>query len=66
MALENLSNGSKVQYKLVSPSEAKLSEGKISIASPVGKAVLGKSGGDEVTVVAPAGAMRFRIVQIVS
>lgn len=66
VALENLTNGGKVQYKLVSPSEAKLSEGKISIASPVGKAVLGKSGGDEVTVVAPAGAMRFRIVQIVS
>ena len=66
VALENLTNGNKVQYKLVSPSEAKLSEGKISIASPVGKAVLGKVGGDEVTVVAPAGAMRFRIVQIVS
>ena len=45
IALENLSNGNKVQYKLVSPSEAKISEGKISIASPVGKAVLGKSGG---------------------
>ena len=66
VALENLSNGNKVQYKLVSPSEAKISEGKISIASPVGKAVLGKSGGDEVVVAAPAGAMRFRIVQIVS
>lgn len=66
IALENMSNGSKVQYKLVSPSEAKLSEGKISVESPVGKAVLGKSGGDEVVVAAPAGAMRFRIVQIVS
>lgn len=66
VALENMTNGSKVQYKLVSPSEAKISEGKISIASPVGKAVLGKSGGDEVVVAAPAGAMRFRIVQIVS
>lgn len=66
IALENMANGSKVQYKLVSPSEAKISEGKISIASPVGKAVLGKSGGDEVVVAAPAGAMRFRILQIVS
>ena len=66
IALENLNNGSKVQYKLVSPSEAKISEGKMSIASPVGKALLGKSGGDEVVVAAPAGAMRFRIVQIVS
>ncbi len=66
VALENMTNGSKVQYKLVSPSEAKISEGKISIASPVGKAVLGKSGGDEVVVAAPAGVMRFRIVQIVS
>ena len=61
-----MTNGNRVQYKLVSPSEAKISEGKISIASPVGKAVLGKSGGDEVVVAAPAGSMRFRIVQIVS
>ena len=66
VALENLTNGKKVHYKLVSPSEAKLSEGKISVASPVGKAMLGRSGGDEVVVQAPAGAMRFRIIQIVS
>ncbi len=66
VALENLTNGNKVQYKLVSPSEAKISEGRISIASPVGKAMLGRSGGDEVVVVAPAGAMKFRILKIVS
>ncbi len=66
VALENLTNGNKVQYKLVSPSEAKISEGRISIASPVGKAMLGRVNGDEVVVVAPAGAMRFKILEIVS
>ena len=66
VALENLTNGNKVQYKLVSPSEAKISEGRISIASPVGKAMLGRSNGDEVVVVAPAGAMKFKILEIVS
>ena len=66
VALENLTNGNKVQYKLVSPSEAKISEGRISIASPVGKAMLGRSNGDEVGVVAPAGAMKFKILEIVS
>ena len=44
VALENLSNGNKVQYKLVSPSEAKISEGKISIASPVGEGGTGEVG----------------------
>ena len=66
VALENLTNGNKVQYKLVSPSEAKISEGRISIASPVGKAMLGRVNGDEVVVVAPAGALRFKILEIVS
>ena len=66
VTLENMSNGQNVKYRLVSPSEAKLAEGKISIASPVGKALLGRSNGDEVEVTAPVGTLRFRILEVVS
>ena len=49
---------------LLVATEAKLAEGKISVASPVGKALLGKANGEEVQVTAPAGIVRFRIKEI--
>jgi transcription elongation factor GreA len=59
--LRNLKSGAEVRYVLVSPSEVNPAEGKISIASPVGKALVERSAGEEVEVKAPAGTMRFRI-----
>ena len=61
IVLRNLKSGAEVRYMLVSPSEVNPAEGKISIASPVGKALVERSAGDEVEVKAPAGTMRFRI-----
>jgi transcription elongation factor GreA len=53
-----------VRYVLVSPSEVSPAEGKISIASPVGKALLDRTAGDEVEISVPAGRLRFRIEEI--
>ena len=62
--LRNLKSGTEVRYILVSPSEVNPAEGKISIASPVGKALMERRAGEEVDVKAPAGTLRFRIESV--
>jgi len=62
--LRDLASGSAMRYMLVSPSEVSPAEGKISIASPVGKALLDRTVGEEVEVSVPAGSLRFRIEEI--
>jgi transcription elongation factor GreA len=59
--LRNLKSGAQMRYILVNPSEVNPTEGKISIASPVGRALMERSAGEEVEVKAPAGTLRFRI-----
>ena len=53
-----------ITYTLVSPNEVNLKIGKISVASPAGKAFLDKQAGDEVEVIAPAGTMRYRVERV--
>jgi transcription elongation factor GreA len=62
--LRDLASGSAVRYTLVSPNEVSPAEGKISIASPVGKALLNGTVGEEVEVSVPAGHLHFRIEEI--
>jgi transcription elongation factor GreA len=62
--LRDLASGSAVRYVLVSPSEVSPTEGKISVASPVGKAILNRTVGEEVEVSVPAGRLHFRIEEI--
>ena len=62
--LRNLSAGGTLRYTVVGPTEANAGEGKISSASPVGRALLEQSEGDEIEVAAPKGALRFRIESI--
>lgn len=62
--LENLDNGSKISYKLVSENEADLKSGKISVGSPIGKGLLGKAIGDIAEIVVPAGKLKFKILSI--
>lgn len=50
-------------YQLVGSAEADPTAGKISVESPLGKALLGHKPGDEVTVETPGGLMRFRILR---
>ena len=56
--------GDKETYRIVGVAEADPSEGLISNESPVGRALLKHKVGEEVTVEAPAGAMRFRIIAV--
>jgi len=60
----DVDSGEQLCYKLVSPSEANPLEGKISIASPTGKALLDKEVGTVIKVDAPAGMMQYRIEAI--
>ena len=62
--MTNLSNNAKMTYKIASPHEANLREGKISIKSPIAVALLGKHIGDIVEVHVPAGTQRLRIDNI--
>lgn len=64
VVLRNLKSGAELRYVLVSPSEVNPADGKISIVSPVGKALMERSAGEEVEVKAPAGTIRFRIESV--
>ncbi len=54
----------KVKYKIVGDMEANLRDGKISISSPIARALIGKSKSDTVEVTTPKGARSFEIVKI--
>ena len=60
----NLNNNTKMTYTIVSPHEANMSEGKLSIKSPIARALLGKKEGDEVEVNVPLGIMKLRIESV--
>jgi len=62
--VKNLRNGAEQTYTLTSAQEANLSEGKISIGSPIGKGLLGKSVGDVVEIKVPAGKVSLEILEI--
>ena len=57
----NLDNGAKMCYTIVSPHEMNLEEGKISLKSPIGQALMGRKEGETVEVKAPSATLRFRI-----
>ncbi|MEN6618961.1 MAG: transcription elongation factor GreA [Rikenellaceae bacterium] len=62
--LKNLNNNSIVEYTLVGESEANLREGKLAAATPIGKALIGKSKGEIVEVKVPSGIIKFEIIEI--
>lgn len=62
--ISNLKTKTEHTYTLVSESEANLKEGKLSVGTPIAKALIGKRVGDVVEVQAPAGAMQFKILEI--
>ena len=64
IVLTDLSSGAEYRYMIVDPREVDASRGKISIASPIGKALLGRRNGDTVEITAPAGKLRYQIKQI--
>ena len=64
LTIHDITKDKELCYMLVSKEEASFNEGKISIDSPVGKALLGKEINDEVEVSIPAGIFRYKIKKI--
>jgi transcription elongation GreA/GreB family factor len=57
-------DGHEMAYKLVASDDADAAHGCVSVESPLGRALLGRSEGDEVTVERPRGATAYRIVSV--
>lgn len=62
--IKNQSNGMELTYLLVADGEADLAAGKISVNSPIGKGLLGKSVGDIAEIKVPNGVIKFEILEI--
>lgn len=60
----NLTTNTRMTYTIVSPHEMKLEDGKISLKSPIGQALMGKKVGDIAEVHAPVGTMNLRVEKI--
>lgn len=65
VVLENIETGEDVEYQLVGPDESNIEAGRISISSPLGKAIIGKKPGDEMTIEVPGGRRSYELVDIV-
>ena len=64
VVLENIDTGETTVYQLVSEDESNIEKGRISTSSPLGKAMLGKKPGDEITLNAPGGKRYYEVVEI--
>ena len=62
--LEDLENGETVTYQIVGDDEADIKEGKISISSPIARALIGKSPGDIAEVKAPSGIREYEVLDV--
>ena len=62
--IKNQANGMEMNYTLVAESEADLKTGKISVTSPIGKGLLGKSVGEIAEIKVPNGTLKFEILEI--
>ena len=62
--VKNKTTGALMKYKLVAQSEADLKTGKISVDSPIGKGLLGKTEGEVAEIIVPNGTIEFEIVSI--
>jgi len=62
--LENIDTGEDVEYQLVGSDEADIEKGRISVSSPLGRAIVGKKPGDELTFQVPGGKRVYELVEI--
>ncbi len=62
--LEDLESGDKVTYQIVGVDEADLKESKVSITSPIARALIGKYAGDVVEVQAPSGVREYEVLEV--
>ena len=64
VVLSDMASGGEIHYTIVHPTEVDPTKGKISNASPIGKAIVGRGRGEVVEVVVPAGKLRYQIKEI--
>jgi len=64
VVIEEISTGKKITYTLTGPLESNLEKNRISVTSPIGRALIGKKVGDEISVNTPGGIREFEIVEI--
>jgi len=64
VSLEDDETGDKVKYKIVGEGEANVKEGKISISSPIARALIGKCKGDSAEVTTPRGSRSYEVLKI--
>jgi len=64
VTLVNLETDKTVIYQIVGEDEADVPKGKISVSSPIARAIIGKQEGDEIVVNAPAGDIEYEITQV--
>ncbi|MFL5812315.1 MAG: transcription elongation factor GreA [Bdellovibrionia bacterium] len=64
VVIEEQESGKRTTYQIVGVDEADIKNGKVGITSPIARAMIGKSEGDEVVVHAPKGEIRYDIVKI--
>lgn len=62
--IRNQANKQEMQYTLVAESEADLKTGKISVTSPIGRGLLGKSVGEVAEITVPNGVLKFEVLEI--
>jgi transcription elongation factor GreA len=62
--LENIETGESTAYQLTGPDESDIQQGRISVTSPLGRAIIGKREGDEIIVQAPGGRRMYELVEI--
>ena len=64
VCIHDVNSGENIRYQLVGPLESDIASNKISVTSPIGKALIGKCMGDEIRVKTPGGVRAFEIVEI--
>ncbi|MCP3921679.1 MAG: transcription elongation factor GreB [Desulfobacterales bacterium] len=64
VTLEDIEEGDEIEYRIVGPDEFNVVDGKLSMDSPLGKALLGKRVDDEIKISAPKGEKAFYILKI--
>jgi transcription elongation factor GreA len=61
VVLQDLASGEEIRYMIVSPREVDPSHGRISNASPIGKAIIGRNAGEVIGVITPSGKLQYKI-----
>ena len=64
VSLEDTDSGEKIKYQLLGPYESDISKNKISVTSPIGKALISKRIGSEINVQTPGGTRNFELIDI--